>query len=90
LFAADEVQVVAEKHNDLVDFGIGGIVSQHDILIPNELALSGFDLLWRGEDMGVLCEGAYREKAKYDKELESHGWKNFCKDKQNNKRGCLQ
>ena len=63
LFATDAVQVVAEKHNDLVDFGIGGIVSQHDTFIPNKLALSGFDLLWGREDMSVLREGAKREKA---------------------------
>ena len=48
LLAADEVQVVAEEHNDLVDFGIGGIVSQHDTLIPNKLALRSFNLLWSG------------------------------------------
>ena len=72
LFAADKVQVVAEEHNDLVDFGIGGIVSQHDILIPNELALSGFDLLWGWQDMGVLREGVKAEKAEENEDLGFH------------------
>lgn len=72
LFATDAVQVVAEEQNDLVDFGIGGIVCQHDTFIPNKLPLSGFDLLWGREDMGVLREGAEAEKAEQDKEFGFH------------------
>ena len=58
LFATDAVQVVAEEQNNLVDFGIGGIVCQHDTFIPNKLTLSSFDLLWGGQDMRVLRKGA--------------------------------
>ena len=39
------------------------------------MPFSSFDLLWGGEDVGVLGEGAQREKAKYDKQFDSHGWK---------------
>ena len=58
LLAANEVQIVTEQGDDLADFGIGGVVCQHDTFIPNKLALGGFDLLWGREDMGVLREGA--------------------------------
>lgn len=60
----DLLQVAAPHGDDLVDFGIGSIVGEDDILVPNKLTLSGFDLLWGGEDMGVLCSKAQCEKAK--------------------------
>ena len=62
LLAADAVQVVAEEQNDLVDLGIGGIVGENDVFVPDELPVLGFDLLRSREDMGVLCEGAKAEK----------------------------
>ncbi len=62
--AADEVQIVAKQQDDLVDLGVGGVVGEYDILVPNELAFGGFNLLRGREDMGVLREGAYAEKAK--------------------------
>lgn len=52
--AADLVQVVAECRYNLADFGIGGIVGEDDVLVPNEMTLSGFHLLRRRNDMGVL------------------------------------
>jgi len=58
----------------LADFGIRGIVGEDDIFVPNELTFSGFYLLWRWKNMGVLREGAETEKAKDDKESGSHGW----------------
>ncbi len=65
LFATDTVQVVAKQHDDLVDFGIGGVVGKDDIFIPDELPVLGFDLLRSRNDMGVLRLG---KKAKTTKE----------------------
>ena len=58
------VQVATPHRDDFADFRIRGIVSKDDILIPNKMALLCFDLLWGREDMGVLREGEYAEKAK--------------------------
>ena len=78
--AADLVQV-AEKHRDnLADFGIGGIIGQDDILVPNKLAFSGFDLLWGRQDMHVLRESAQRKKAKDEKEFGFHCIRNFLQN----------
>ena len=48
----------------MADFGIGGIVGEDNILVPNKLSLSGFDLLRGREDMGVLRSGEKAEEAK--------------------------
>ena len=74
LFATDAVQVVAKQHDDLVDFGIGGIVGKDDIFIPDELPVLGFDLLRSRDDMSVLREGAEAEKAEQDKKFGFHGY----------------
>jgi hypothetical protein len=37
------------------------------------MAFLHHDLLWGGKDMGVLCDGVYREEAEEKEELVSHG-----------------
>jgi hypothetical protein len=75
LSATDLVQIVAKHRDDLVDFGIGGIVGEDDVIVPREITISEFDLLRGGENMGVLCEGTYTEKAKDNQDSGSHSWK---------------
>ena len=48
----------------MADFGIGSVVVEDDILVPNELALSGFDLLRGRDDMDGLRRGEKAEEAK--------------------------
>ena len=78
--AADLVQVIAEHGHNLTDFSIRGIIGQDDVFVPNELAFSGFDLLWSGEDMHILRKGAQREEAKDEKEFGFHCIRNFLQN----------
>ena len=48
LLAADLFQVAAPHRDDLADFGIGGVIGQDDVIIPNEMTLLDFDLLGSG------------------------------------------
>ena len=73
--AADSVQILTKHRDDLADFGIGGVVGEDDILVPNKLSFSGFHLLRGGEDVGVLREGVKREKAKDGEKFGFHCWK---------------
>ena len=73
--AADSVQFLTKHRNDLADFGIGGVVGEDDILVPNKLAFSGFYLLRGREDVDVLRESGHREKAKDGEKFGFHCWK---------------
>ena len=59
----------------MADFGIGGIVGQHDLVVPMELSGMGLDLLWRRQDVDVLREGGKPEKAKENEKFGFHGRK---------------
>ena len=67
------VQVAAPHRDDFADFGVGGIVAQDDIFVPNELPVRSLDLLRGRKDMNVLREGVCAKKAKdNDKEFDFH------------------
>lgn len=67
--AADLVQVAAPHRDNLTDFGIGSVVCQDNIVVPNKLPVGSLNLLRGREDMDVLREGAEAEKAKDNQEV---------------------
>lgn len=77
-FSADLVQVLSKHCDNLADFGIDGIVSQYDGVVPDKLPVAHLHLLWSGKNMGVLRPATKGEDdADNDNENVFHGCKVF-------------
>jgi hypothetical protein len=53
----DLLQVAAPHRDKLADFGVGSVVGEYDVLVPNKLTLLNFNLLRSGKNMYVLRRG---------------------------------